>query len=198
MPSEDLKFQTLYDHYKESFSRVREYLGIRDRLLVMILIVVTVMMFQIFSPVESQNMISEFISNKIELNKNINFSFICSVIWFIVFALSIKYFQTVVYIERYYEYLHKLEGEISQHYKDGIFEREGKFYLNNYPLFSSWTSVVFTTIFPLLLLFVLSVKFYTELTYSSEFNLLLLIDGIFCFFIVVSTVLYMVLIHLKK
>jgi len=198
MPSEDSKFQTLYDHYKDSFSYLRQYLNTRDRLLALILIVVIVMMFQVFSPVEAQIVISQLISQKLGLTQSIDFSFIGSVIWFLMLSLCVKYFQTVVYINNNYNYIHSLEKEIGLNYKEGIFEREGKFYSNDKSLFKKWVKILFTIILPMLLIFVLSVKIFAELNSVEKISWILRINTMFYVFIVISIFLYLLKLHFKK
>ncbi|MCP4651313.1 MAG: hypothetical protein GY853_14690 [PVC group bacterium] len=196
--SEDLKFQNLYDHYKDSFSYLRQYLDTRDRLLALILGVVIVMMFQLFSPAEAQSVISQLISQKLGLKQSIDFSFIGSVMWFLMLSLCVKYFQTVVYINNNYKYIHKLEDEISPIYKNAIFQREGKFYSDDKSLFKRWVRLLFTIILPLLLMLVLTVKIYTEIFLGESFSLIILVNGIFYLSILVSAILYLFKVHSKS
>jgi len=65
MITEDTKFQILHDHYKDSFAQIREFIQLRDRLFLLILIVVILMLFQIYSPKDSGVAISQFVSKQL-------------------------------------------------------------------------------------------------------------------------------------
>lgn len=135
MPTEDTKFQILSDHYIDSFSYLQKILKQRDRFFFLILIVVTLMLFQIYSPTDSGKALSQFVTNELELEDSIDISFIGSIIWFLLLSFVVRYFQTVVNIERQYKYIHQLEDQLSPFYNNDAFTREGKSYSSNYPLF---------------------------------------------------------------
>lgn len=200
MLTEDIKFEVLYDHYKDTFNQIQKHIRLRERLFAFILIIITLMLFQIFSPKESGEAISQFVVNRIGLNSPINTSFIGSVIWFILFSLTTRYFQTVVYIERQYNYIHKLEKRISLNYNKETFTREGKSYLNNYPLFSEWTWRLYTMIFPILLIIVVLIKIFSELSnISCNVSVsVLLFNIMISIFTIISTLFYLLLVHFKK
>jgi hypothetical protein len=198
MTSEDIKFEILHDHYKDTFVRIQDFLKLRDRFFFLILILVTLMLFQIYSPTESGETISEFVAKQLELKNPIDISFLGSILWFGLLGLVIRYFQTVVHLEKLYEYIHKLEEQISPNYDNKAFTREGKFYLNDYPLFSTWTSILYTIIFPVLLLIVVFSKIIGELSHSEHVSFILLFNiGVFLC-ILISTIFYLLLVHFRK
>jgi hypothetical protein len=124
MPTDDVKFQVLYDHYKDTFSHIREYLKLRDWLFVFILAVLTLMAFQVLSPRESGEAISQFIAKKLELNKSIDVSSVESVIWFSLLSLILRYFQVTALVERQHTYIHSIEEQISKICNEGgVYER---------------------------------------------------------------------------
>lgn len=175
---EDTKFQVLYDHYKDTFSNIRNYLKLRDRLFFSILVVVVFMLFQIFSPKEAGATISQLISSKLGLEGSTNITFVGSVIWFALLGLVVRYFQTVGLIERQYKYIHKVEEEISSGYGEKeIFTREGKSYLADYPLFSKWTWGLYTIAFPILLLVIVSIKLAVEVSQADHASVPLITSG---------------------
>lgn len=149
------KLELLNDHYKDSFCDVEEYQKKRDWFFLYIIAIMTILLFQINSPKEAQDIISEFIKKKLELDKqNIDLSFIGSLIWFALLGTSLKYFQTQVLIERMYKYVHNLEDLLSSEYDGKAFSREGKSYLQNYPLYSSFVTRIYTVVFPLLIILI--------------------------------------------
>jgi len=117
-------------------------------------------------------------------------SFIGSLIWFGLLGLVVRYFQTVVHIERQYEYIHKLEENISSNYDNKAFTREGKTYQKAYPLFSEWTWILYTFIFPLLLLIVIFTKVISEFHMGNK-SPVLFINVVFFLCILISTLFYL-------
>lgn len=153
---EQEKLLLLHEHYKETFNNIQDYLKLRDRLFAYVLLIVTLMLFQMYSPSGSTGAISELLTKKLELKTLIDISFLSSIIWFALLSLVVRYYQTVVYIERQYNYIHTIEDQLSPEYDRKAFTREGDSYLKNYPLFSSWTWILYTIVFPTLLSVLLS------------------------------------------
>ncbi|KKT57430.1 MAG: hypothetical protein UW81_C0024G0001 [Candidatus Giovannonibacteria bacterium GW2011_GWC2_44_9] len=198
--SDDKKLETLNDHYKDTFAQIRDYISLRDKLLIWILLVAAVMLFEVFSPSEAGLAIAQFASEKVGLNGAlINTSFIGSVIWFLMLVLTMKYFQTVGLIEKHYDYIEKVEDAIRKNYDGatGIFSREGRHYLENYPLFSDWSWLLYTIIFPILLVAVLLYKIYNEV-FISGCSVIFYINLLIFICIVTSTILYLRMLHFKK
>jgi len=127
------KLSLLHDHYQETFAWIQDYLKLRDRLFAYVLVIITLMLFQMHSPAESGGAISELITKKLELKTPIDVAFLSSVLWFALLSLVVRYYQTVVHIERQYDYIHKIEAQLSPEYDGKAFTREGKSYLKNYP-----------------------------------------------------------------
>ena len=200
MPSEDTKFQTLYDHYKDTFTHIKDYLKRRDRGIFYVLLVVTLMLFQLISPKNSGEVISRFIVKQLELESPVDASFIDTIIWFSLLVLVVRYFQLVVLLERQYEYIHKLEEAISSNYTDSneVFTRESKSYLRNYPLISNWTSALYTIVFPIFLLTIIIIKIFGEVASAGAVSTPLVFNIVIFLFTLVSTVLYLFLVHFRK
>ena len=195
---ENAKLQLLHDHYKDTFFYIQEYIKLRYRLFLFILIVVTLMLFQVYSPSEFGKAVSQFITKKLELKSPINITFIGSILWFGLLSLVVRYFQTVVHIERQYKYIHQIEEQLSAEYANKVFTREGKSYLNDYPLFSSWAWILYTIVFPTLLVVLVIVKIVGEIYQAGSISLLISVNVIIALFIVLSTLFYLLLVHFKK
>src|SRR5437870_12474564 len=121
MPLEDVKLQVLNDHYKDMFAQTREYIKTRDKLLIFILLAMALMLLQIYSPKEFIEAVSKFVAKKIESNSFSDLSFIGTIVWFLLLGLSLRYFQTILLIEKQYEYLHELEEYIRKNFVISVF-----------------------------------------------------------------------------
>ena len=51
--SEDTKLELLNDHYKDTFAHLQEFRKLREQLFLLILVAITLMLFQVFSPKEA-------------------------------------------------------------------------------------------------------------------------------------------------
>jgi hypothetical protein len=196
--SEDTKLDVLNDHYKDTFAYLQEFRKRREQLLLLILVVATIMLFQIFSPKDAEDAIGQFIAKGLDLQGPVDISFVGSVLWFSWLCLVIRYFQTAVHIERQYDYIHDLEKQLSQLYDGKAFTREGQFYLARYPLFSNWAHILYTIVFPVVLAIVVIGRVVNEILLATHLSLLLVFNVVISLCILVSVVLYVMMVHFKK
>ncbi len=197
--TDDTKLNILHDHYKDTFNQIRNYIVSRDRLLILILLVSAIMLFQIFSPKESGLMIAQFVSKKIGLDSPFDPSFLGSIIWFSMLGLIIKYFQVVGLIEKQFDYIHLIEENIAKSYGNNhkLFTREGLHYLDDYPLFSDWTSFLYTKVFPIILSITIILKIYHEII-AGNYSVIFFVNLIIFICIFTSIILYLRMLHFKK
>jgi len=188
--------EILYDHYKETCNITTEVIRRRDRLLIYVVLTLALLAIQGILPEVSVSALNNILSNQFGITTFIDLSIIGSVVWFLLLLFILRYCQTSIFVERQYTYLHELEGRI----ENGLISREGKSYLNNYPIFSNWMWLLYTVIFPALLLSVVLVKVVSEITlacfngwsFTTSFNLVISI------LIIVSVFLYLFSLHSKN
>lgn len=198
MLSEDAKLEVLHAHYVGTFGHVRSALRQRDRLLVYILIVISVMLLQVVAPQDMDIALGRVLSEKFGLTEPLSLGVLSTVLWFVLLGLAVRYFQAVIFIERQYSYVHSLEELIAANYDGSAFTREGKSYLSDYPLFSKWTWALYTIAFPSLLILVLAVKLGAEFRRTSALGWLFAFDALTFGAIAVSVTLYLVSLHRKR
>lgn len=191
------KLNILYDHYKETYKIIVVQNSLRDKLFIYLLIALTFMFLQISAVDKMNNIGLELAEKFLGVSLSLSPEFLSAMFWFITLSLVIKYAQTLVYIEKQYDYIHELESGIDKKIEDNkLFSREGYSYLNNYPKFSNWVWILYTIVFPIVLLGVLSFKICNE--FMSGFTISLVLNITFYGMIVISVVLYMIKIHSKK
>lgn len=198
MVSEDTKLEVLHAHYVDSCSSIGSTRSLRDCLFLYILVAVSVMLLEAVAPVDTDQALARAIGAKLGLGQPIPVAVLGSVLWFGVFGLTIRYYQVVVHMERQYEYIHALEGQLNPIYNASAFTREGKSYLANYPWFSKWATLLYTMAFPLVLLAVLGGKVLQEFSRPAAIGPRELFDGAAFVGIAVSTGLYLAAVHLRK
>ncbi|MCX6717534.1 MAG: hypothetical protein NTU76_02570 [Candidatus Taylorbacteria bacterium] len=136
---------------------------------------------------------------KFGITLKLDFSVIGSIVWFLLLIFTLRYFQINVFIERQYSYVHKIEGILNGEIGKEIITREGKSYLSDYPIFSDWMCLLYTLIFPLLLILTATAKIIGELLNISMYGWSLnsgLNFGVFIL-LLISIVLYL-FVHYKN
>ena len=196
--NDEKKIELLCDHYKDTFSHIKDALKQRDRFFLFVVLLIVLFLFQLYSPKDFGESISALISAQMGVSNKIDLTFLSSLIWFLLLASSIKYYQTVVFIERQYKYLHSLEDYISPFFDGKAFTREGKSYLTNYPKFSHWSSFLYTFFYPVLLIIILLIKLVSEYRIAACVNIFIIANSILFLGVLISTILYLLLLHSKK
>ncbi|MCU0428170.1 MAG: hypothetical protein MUF71_21365 [Candidatus Kapabacteria bacterium] len=153
-------FQALHEHYKETFADIREHIKQRDMFFIGILIFLTIVLFQAFSPDEYKQLIGQVLAKQLETKAKIDVGFLSSLSLFILLYLVLRYCQLSVIIERRYNYIQELESELSKKFTNKkMFTREGGAYLQNYPKISNWAHWIYTSVFPCALLLCVAINF---------------------------------------
>lgn len=159
MKLSDTKIEILSAHYSETFSLVKSAVEKRDRLFVYILMVIIALALYMQAPSAISDWLNSFVSNQAGQETGatgtsnfINDSLIAIILGVGLLSLSHTYFQTVLHIERQYNYVYQLEKLLSVNFKETAFIREGKHYRENKRKFSSWTKIIFWYLFPFLFL----------------------------------------------
>lgn len=190
--------QTIYDHYKDTYSIISEAVRRRDRLMIFVLIALGFFAFESLFPTTSNTAVNDFLNFKFGLTLKLDLSIIGNFVWFLLLIFTIRYLQVAVFIERQYSYIHKIEDKINKELKEEIITREGKSYLLDYPLFSNWMCMLYVLVFPLLLFWVATVKIISEFknAYITGWPFGLVLD-ITAFLILVISIVFYLFIHYK-
>ena len=190
----------LYDHYKDTCAVTSRAVGYRDRAMLFAITALSFFAFQTLSPNIVNHTVTDYLSFKFGLTFQVDLSIIGNVTWVLVLLFSLRYFQTAVFVERQYHYLHALEDRLNSALGQPIITREGKTYLADYPLFSNWMSFLYTIAFPLLLFLVAYMKIIWEWLRASgeHVSLGLILNSLFAVLLTVSIGLYVIVLHSKK
>jgi len=198
--SDDIKFTVLCSHYSDTFANIKESIKLRDKLTALILLVLAFLALYTFWPTDAITAFSGMSEQKLGLAISVDVGFLGSIVWFALLIAVVRYTQVVVYIERQYKYIHKIEEELHKHFDNSIaFTREGKSYLKDYPKFSDWIWTLYTIIFPFVLGVIVLVKIITEWAVSFHaITVPLLLNTTVAVLILISIILYMFFIHRQK
>lgn len=193
--SADTRLTVLNDHYNHTVADVKKLNGVRDRNFVYIAVMVVLLFFLLIAPDRSQTVFSQLLTEKLGVSSGLGINVLSVTLWYGIAYSVIRYFQTVINLEKAYTYLGVLEDELARGYSTGVFTREGTNYLANYPMFSDWVNFMYRGIFPLILLVSLLYKVSSEWHVSGMHYLTITLDICAYLTIVISTALYMWSMH---
>lgn len=187
------KLELLYDHYKETFSIIKEDVNNRNRFFVILFIVMSLQFLFAISPESITSLIINVIISTYNVDISGQMVIIQCFLWFILLYFTIRYYQTTVNIEKSYNYIHSLEDEISSIIL-GRFDREGKNYLSDYPKIKDLIDILYKWFFPIIYCIVICVRIISEYKIAKS-RLPLVLDistFIACF---VLTICYLKFLH---
>lgn len=190
------KTELLYDHYKETFSIIKETIIQRNRFFVMVFLVMTLQFLFASSPDSVSYLIIGIVQKQYEIDISNQMSIIQSFLWLILLYLTMRYYQATIHIEKQYNCIYSIESDISniEHIK---FDRESGNYLSNYPKMSDFVDILYKWMFPLIYCLVICYKIGNELV-LLKFKLQTIIDLILFISCLWLTVLYFIYLHKPK
>jgi hypothetical protein len=151
----DTHLEVLSHHYSETFELLKADVAKRDRLFLYILIVIFALLLYMSAPTAMSTLLNTFVRSQLGDKSEtdlIDVSFIGVILLLGLLSLSHTYFQTVLHVERQYNYVYQLEKQLSQHFDELAFIREGTFYKSHRRKFSGWTKAIYWWLFPMLFL----------------------------------------------
>lgn len=187
----------LYDHYKETFSLSKEAQGRRNKSFVILCVLEAVSFLLLIRPEMAFELILKGINKDIETPLQLSNTIIQTLIWLLIVYVMIRYIQDMLYIERQYTYLDKLEKEISNLTISGIFSREGENYQRNYPMVLNFIDLFYKMLMPILFALINIVRIHGEWILSQESTIALVCDTILCVAIIVIDWFYFFEVHTK-
>ena len=150
----DTQLEVLSHHYSETFELLKNDVAKRDRLFLYILIVIFTLLLYMSAPNAMGEAVNNFLNSQTggEGSQIIDVSFIGAILLLVLLSLSHTYFQTVLHVERQYNYVYQLEKVLCEYFDNKAFIREGEFYRRYRRMFSKWTKAIFWWLFPCLFL----------------------------------------------
>lgn len=179
--------EKLYDHYKETNELNRQAQKARDKSFLWVCLTLLVQFLLAAYPNETFGMLTEGVKESVGVNINIGINVIQSFFWLLLLWLMMRYFQKVVYIERQYHYVQKLEEKL------GI-SREGDDYLENYPALLNIIHWIYQYFFPIALGILLAIRIIWECCQPQHWPFKLF-DSFACILCLVLLIAYWVFIR---
>jgi len=194
------KLELTYDHYKETVARNNEAQSKRNKLFVILCVFNIASFIMLLFPVQLIDGVIAFVESQYEISVEVSISFFYSIAWIAVTYTLVRYFQTMIYIERQYKYIHLLEQEIGSQLECTYFNRESKLYMDSYPKALDLVHMFYTWIIPLLIIVVNLLRIILEFPSSmSTWSLLHFTFNALCFlFCLGLSILYLAFMHPRK
>lgn len=149
-----------YDHYKDTWSLQQSYLSERNKLTVSLLILLVLVAGLIYDPAMLNEKINKYVDSHVEGlafdMKYLNTGLIFMLLW-----VMTRYYQAVIKIERMYRYLRDCEAKLSAD-KKYIVNREGAYYSNSKPWFTSVINICYVAILPVAIIIIAIIKIINE------------------------------------
>jgi hypothetical protein len=152
--SPDKQLDLLHDHYKDTFTLMRDREKQRDRTFLVVIVLYALLTFEIQYPASFRSSLGTINigGNQLQLQR-LPLAGLLDASWVLVLAVALTYCRTAINVERQYSYLHRLEEWLSSALNTPtLYRREGSAYLEGYPVFLDWTWVCYVLIFPLVVL----------------------------------------------
>lgn len=188
----------IYDHYKDTFSKIEIFLKKRDYLFILSILVVVLTLVLTINPDFVLKIMKELCEEKFKVDLSLTYYSVNTTILFLGLWYWIRYFQTVMYIENLYIYVHKLEIDISEKMECFDITREGKNYIQFYPVLKDLIHWFYTIIVPIILILLVLIKGIYEIFVNTNIPIFLIvldIAGLIAIF--VSTLFYLSWIHFR-
>lgn len=189
LSGEELKYNTLYDHYKDTVSYLKKDLTKRDRLTLYLFGSLILYFLVEIKPLDSVTIANTFVKSKIGGSIDINYSLLSTGVLLFLLWSVIRYFQLCLYIEKQYNYIHEVESKINLASGQNIITREGYSYLSEYPLLPALIHRIYNFFLPIGISLSMAVKIVIIPFY--DFSFLYLINIFTQLMIILCSFLYL-------
>ena len=179
------KLEMLYDHYKETFKLNKEAQSRRNKNFIILSSLEAFLFFLLIRPEKAFELITSKISKELNMSLQLSNSIIQTLIWLLIVYIMIRYVQDMLYVERQYLYLNKLEKEISYLSSTDIFSREGENYQKDYPIVLNLIDLFYKILMPVFFMVINIIRIYKEWVISSQITMALICDTVLCIAIIV-------------
>ena len=158
--------EILYDHYKETVNETKKQENKRNKLFVIILLHIFVLFLISIRPDSMTNIISELLIEQWKMGFYFSINTVQIIIMISMLYCVVRYYQINIHIDKTYPYIHKIEEELSNKISRNL-GREGKNYLNQYPITQNIVYYSYKFIFPALFIIALIYRLILNNTWNN-------------------------------
>ena len=191
------ELELIYDHYKETDELSKKAIYRRNKNFVVLCVLEGLLFLILIKPEYAFGLICQGINDKLEMTLQLSNAIIQTLIWLLIVYVLIRYIQDVLYVERQYEYLEKLEKVIAELSSQNVFSREGENYQRDYPMVLNFIDLFYKMFMPIFFGVINAIRIYKEWTVAKGITLALGCDTILCVAMLVVDWFYFFEIHYK-
>lgn len=170
--------EIFYNNYVETCNIAKINEEKRDKLFINICIVLGILFLFSYESNSILQLINSWMLNTFNCNIVFSTNIIQIVAWIILLIISLKYFSLNINIDRCYDYIHSMENKLNKITHNTFFSREGNSYLKKYPLTLNFAYYLYKIVFPIIYIFVVSIKL--AIDFTNNFNFMQIILAIIC------------------
>lgn len=193
--------EILYAHYKDSCERIREREKQRDRLFLLVVGLLGLLVLTLRYSVVLHAAIPEISLGAIKIKlTQVPITVLLSTVWTFLAALTLRYYQVTLDVEKKYDNLHTLETRLSAALDDtNVIDRESAGYITKKGRwFRHWVWVFYTAAFPIVIISVVVWAIANEVCAGSTPLSHRVYDIALAAFTLISVVFYLEAIWLKR
>lgn len=147
---DDKSLNLYYDHYKETNQLNREAQARRNKEFIIVCILEAVSFLMIGDKEFLMELLNAMATKELETTISFNTTILQSLSWILIAYFWVRYIQDTLYIERQYGYLKRIEKEIGHLLGKDSFNREGEYYLHEYPIILNLIELFYKVFVPIL------------------------------------------------
>ena len=192
---DEIKYTTLYDHYKETITFIKNDLIKRNKLTLIIFVLLIIYFFIELKPNDSILVANTLVKNKLDFTIIMNYEILNIGILFFIFLALINYFSLSIYIEKQYSYIHKVEENLNNFMNKKLITRESYWYLEEYPLLSALIDRIYKFFLPSSIILCMLYKFIKICTSINSIFDINIINLILVILIALISFLYLIYVY---
>lgn len=154
----EVKYTTLYDHYKETIAYLKGDLAKRDKLTWILFALLIIYFLVEFKTVESIGIANFIVKDKFGDSILINYNLLVTAMLLSILLITMRYFQLCLNIEKQYSYIHNIEEKLNAISQEMLITREGYSYLREYPLLSALIHRIYVVFLPVAIIISMAIK----------------------------------------
>ena len=147
----------------------------RNKSFVVLCILEAVSFLILIKPEEVFELINAGIRQEVDSALVVGSTVLQTLIWIMIVYVMIRYVQDVLYVERQYVYLGRLEKEISKAASVKVFDREGENYSRQYPMVSNFIDLFYKMLMPVFFAFINTIHILKEWRLASDISFLAIV-----------------------
>lgn len=190
------KLDLYYDYYKDTYDLSKQAQKSRNKMFVWLCILEALSFFLLVKPDKAIEMFTVGINTHFETDLVFGNVVLQTLLWVLIAYITVRYCQSMLYVERQYLYLKQLEKEISRESNSTLFNREGQEYVRDYPIVLNLIDLFYKMFCPILFMVINTVRIIKEWN-STSLTLALICDTVVFFVVFIITWFYFFEIHSK-